>query len=569
MTALPRDLTRLTPDQLQRFLDGANKTLAERHLYDFVQQGWSSVDSHQFLDAWAIEALCVHLEAVTRGEIKRLLVNFPPRCGKTIVTSACWPLWTWLQKNRSITSGPGVSFLCASYGADLSLKNAELMRSLMNSPWFQANWGDKIKIRASEDTKAAFANLDGGRRESTSITGRLIGFGGSVILVDDPHNTEDVESEAEREHVLRGWRELSTTRLNDPKKSPIVVIMQRLHEEDVSGQIIKSDDYDNWCHLMLPMRHDVSRHCVTYLDPTQDEPAPEQFWEDPREDEDELLWPERFGDKEIDNIIIGLGPYMASGRLQQAPSPSGGGIIHRDWWDEYAQKDTNGRYVFPVCEFVLASLDPAYTEKQENDFSALTVWGVWNDNGVRKLILLYAWQKRLPIIGTRFDKSQVPNWTSLPETQRRDIEQQYWGLTEWVADACSRFRVDRLLIESKASGISVSQAIRKLYQNESFGAQLVDPKGKDKVARLHATVPLFADGLVYRPPYTFRWVDMVVSNIEMFPKAAHDDLVDSTSQALMFFRNNGLLQLSSERDFAENELRQYRSKPKPLYPGSR
>ncbi|MDE2096566.1 MAG: phage terminase large subunit [Patescibacteria group bacterium] len=566
MSALP-DITKLKPEQVARLLDSANKELAERHLYEFVKQAWAAIDPSEFVDSWAIEALCYHLEAVTYGEIRYLLANFPPRCAKTLVTSVCWPVWCWLQKEKSVTSGSGVRFLCASYGAELSLKNSNKMRELLDSPWFQKHWGDKIRLRADQNTKSDFANTLGGNRQSTSITGRLIGFGGDIIICDDPHNTEDVESEAERENVLRGWREISTTRLNDPKRSAIVVIMQRLHEEDVSGQIIGSNDYENWCHLMIPMQFDSSRKCVTYI---QTEDGEKEFWEDPREYDDELMWPERFGEREIEKIAAGLGPYMASGRLQQSPTPAGGGIIKREWWEPYEVTNKDGKYTFPPCEFVLASLDPAYTEKEENNYSALTVWGVWIDkNGLRKIILLDGWQKKLPIIAPRLDGSQIAGWSSMSDGERRAIERKGWGLTEWVADACQRFKVDRLLIEAKASGISVSQALRALYRDEVFGVQLIDPKRKDKVARMHAVVPMFTDGLVYRPPEEFPWVDMVVTQVSTFPKGANDDIPDSVSQALQFFRDNGLIQLKQERDIDEMEIRQYRPKSRPLYPGAR
>ena len=199
--------------------------------------------------------------------MKRFLANYPPRCSKTIVTSVCWPIWTWLQKGRSTTSGPGVRFLCASYNDDLSRDYADKMRSLINSPWFQARWGDRIKIRNDKDRKSDFANEQGGGRISTSMKGGIIGRGGDIIMIDDPHNTQTAESDADRLSTLRGWKELSTTRLNNPQKSAIVVIMQRLHEEDVSGAILASSAYarGEWCHLMIPMRYDERRHCITSI----------------------------------------------------------------------------------------------------------------------------------------------------------------------------------------------------------------------------------------------------------------------------------------------------------------
>lgn len=196
-----RQYATVTPAEIKRACEKKN---CERSLYEFVKRAWSSINSAPFEESWAVEALCLHLEAVTRGEVKRFLANYPPRCSKTIVTSVCWPIWTWLQKERSTTSGPGVRFLCASYNDDLSRNSADKMRSLINSPWFQARWGDRIKIRKDKDRKSDFANEQGGGRISTSMKGGIIGRGGDIIMIDDPHNTQTAESDADRLSTLRG-----------------------------------------------------------------------------------------------------------------------------------------------------------------------------------------------------------------------------------------------------------------------------------------------------------------------------------------------------------------------------
>lgn len=523
------------------------KARAKESLYEFVRLSWSHIDPSPFVDSWAVRALCQHLEAVTRGEIRFLLVNFPPRCSKTLVTSVCWPLWAWLQKSNGYTSGPQVRFLGASYGQDLSFKAAAKMRELIDTPFFQERWGAEIKIKEGADTKGAFANTHGGDRQATSITGRLLGFGGDIVIIDDPHNTEDVESDQQREGVLQGWREISTTRLNDPKKSALVVIMQRLNEGDVSGEIMENKSDRPWVHLMIPMRHDTRRHCTTYR-PGDTDP----FWEDPRTAENELMWPERFDEKAVADLEAGLGPYMASGRLQQSPTPKGGGIIKREWWNLwppsgfedkytfYIPNDPNPKTRYPDFDFIFASLDTAYTTKEENDWSACTVWGTFLDHRDRpRIMLISAWRARLELndLVTKV----------LTTAKRKNLE------------------CDAVLIENKASGLSVAQELKRLSRQGDFHLYTLDPRqqgGGDKVARMYAAQPSFASGLIYAPDTS--WAEMVIAETELFPKGKHDDLSDTVSQAVNWLRRRGIARMNfeHERDILP---RPWQGRQEPLY----
>jgi hypothetical protein len=243
----------------------------EGSLLKFVEGAWSSLDPSEYQSCWAIDALCEHLQAVTEGQIRKLLVNFPPRCGKTLVTSVCFPAWTWARNVQSFLSGPQVRFLCGSYNDDLSLQNSTKHRRVLLTPWYQRRWGKRFKITFDQNTKTQFDTSAGGSRISISARGSLLGIGGDVVLIDDPHNTKGAESEAERQSTLTWWREISSTRLNDPKQSAVVVIMQRLHEDDVSGVIMSSEWSSEWTHLMIPMEYESRRHCSTALG-----------WEDPR-----------------------------------------------------------------------------------------------------------------------------------------------------------------------------------------------------------------------------------------------------------------------------------------------
>lgn len=550
------------------------RTTLEGSLIDFVEAAWPSLDPAPYQPSWAIEALCEHLQAVTEGHISRLLVNFPPRCGKTNIASICYQAWTWARSEVSYLSGPRVKFLTGSYNDDLALLNALAHRRLVLSNWYQERWGQRFGITLDQNTKSKFDTTLGGTRLSTSARGSLLGLGGDIICIDDPHNTQQAESEKDRESTLKWWKELSTTRLNDPKRSAIVVIMQRLHEEDISGIILRGETPGDWVHLCIPMEYDWPRHCRTVLG-----------WEDPRGIDDageslvligddgeryprdasarsmldgqcqgSLMWPDRFGPPEVANIKAGLGPYMASGRLQQMPVPDKGGIFDRSWWQLYEARDGK----FPPLDFVCASVDGAFTEKEENDPSAMTVWGCYMHEGKRRIILLNAWRKHLKFSSAKVE--QHPNES--PEAYRRRTMAD-WGLLEWINDTCRRFKADKLLIEAAGPGISAAQTLQDRYGNQPWGIQLVPVKG-DKVARALAVQPTFAQLLVYAPARD--WAEMVIDEMAVFPKGKHDDLTDSATQAMKYLRDVGLAQTDDEAHREERRAVEHKPRMKPIYP---
>lgn len=512
-----RKLARAKRELLTRI----ERCLYEGSLSEFVAAGWSSIENVPYERNWAIEALCEHLQAVTEGYISRLLVNFPPRCAKSNVASIMWPAWVWARSEHNYLSGPGVRFLTASYGDKLAIELAGKFRALVGSPWYNRYWGDRVQLkRAGLETIETLAK--GGRR-STSVGGSLIGLGGDVIIVDDPHNTEQAESETERETTLRWWREISNTRLNDPRRTPIVVIMQRLHQADIAGTILEGDEEgQRWVWLNIPMEYDPDRHCVTGWIAKDRKP---HYWQDPRKERGELMWQERFSRATLTATARELGPYMYSGRYQQDPVPDGGGIIKAAWWQPWKAKQ------WPVFDYLLASLDTSFTEKQENDPSAMTVWGVFLDeHGRRRVMLVDAWSEHL----------------------------EFYRLVEKAAKTCKSLKVDRLLIEAKANGISVAQELRRLHSREPWSVDTIDPKSADKIARVHSVVPLFADDVVFAP--TDRdWAMLVIKQCTAFPKGAHDDLVDTVSQALRYLRDMGLAETGAESQAALTESLRYRS----------
>ena len=363
----------------------------------------------------------------------------------------------------------------------------------------------------------------------------FVGSGKGVLVsnCDDPHSVDSAASETQRQAEVNNFLEAIPTRLNDPIRSSIVVIMQRLHEEDVSGVILdKRLGYD---HLMLPMEFDPARAFPTKLG-----------FIDPRTEAGELLFPERFPAEVVARDKKVMGPYATAGQFQQEPTPRGGGVIKREWWRLYEAS------VFPPMEYVVASLDTAYTIKAENDFSALTVWGLFSGAQAQR-IDAYATRG-----GQRRDTQDAMNMFDQaaqvlhkgPEGPRGDQPRlmlmdgwqdrlELHDLVEKVAKTCRRLKVDLLLIENKAAGHSVAQEIRRLYNHEDWGVQMYDPKTLDKLARLYSIQHLFAEGIVYAPDRAF--ADMVIQQVSVFPKGKNDDIVDTVSMAVKHFRDRGLL----------------------------
>lgn len=532
------------PIDVDRSLLELDRVDCEESLYEFLRQGWRWVDPSPFVDGWPIEAVAEHLEAVCYGQIRRLIINIPPRMGKSTITSAAFPAWVWAQPYDSPTSGPGVQFLSASYAQQLSLRDSVKCRRLIESPWYQSMWGDRYKLVGDQNTKSRFDNDMRGSRLATSVGSALTGEGGSIIIVDDPNAAQEAFSEATIESTIDWWDNALSTRLNDPKTGAFVVIQQRLGEEDLTGHIL-SKNVGEWTHLMLPMRYEPMRSGSTSIG-----------WIDPRTEEGELLWPERFGEEEVALLERQLGPWASAGQLQQAPAPRGGGIFKRDWWQLWESPDDS----FPPMEFVLVSADTAYTEKEANDPTGCTVWGLWRDKtGAPRIMLMHAWRKHLEMHGKY--EPRLPNETNAEFARRT---QGQWGLVEWLAHTCQRYKADRLIIEGKASGLTAAQEIRRLHGTEGWGVQIVQPHG-DKVSRAHAVQPVFSQLLVYAPDK--EWAETVMSEMESFPKGRYKDLTDSATQAMKFLRDSGMIVHRHEAEYEVTEINRFRGgRTAALYP---
>ena len=344
-------------DQLDRFD-------AEGSLLDFIPLVWPTLEpGRTFVPGWPVEAICEHLEAVSRGEIRRLLINVPPGCMKSLLTNVLWPAWEWGPRNE-----PWRRYVTASYSEALTIRDNRRCRNVITSDVYQRYWGDRFKFAADQSAKLRYDTDATGFKIATSVGGLATGERGDRFIIDDPHNVKDSESDAKREAALQWFTEVVPTRLNDPDKSAIVVIMQRVHERDVSGLILEREL--NYEHLCLPMEYEREHRCFTTVPrhgteservcklKREQEPLPrwlteEQLQEettlpagwapnwqvltcqDRREEEDELLWPARFSQRHLDedlkpSLRAWGGTYAEAGQLQQRPAPRGGGMFQRD-----------------------------------------------------------------------------------------------------------------------------------------------------------------------------------------------------------------------------------------------
>jgi predicted phage terminase large subunit-like protein len=531
----------------------------EENLYRFLRGAWRNIDASPFTSGWPIEAVAEHLEAVADGEIRRLIVNIPPRCAKSSLTSVAFPAWVWAQRKRGATSGPGVRFMHASYAQQLALRDSVKTRRLIESPWYQKRWGERFKLTNDQNTKTRFDNDAKGSRLSTSVGSALTGEGGDIIVVDDPNNAQEAFSDATIASTIEWWDSALSTRLNDPKTGAFIVIQQRLSEEDLTGHIL-SKNMGDWCHLCLPMRYEPER---SFMSPIG--------WLDPRQEPGELLWPDRFGEAEVKALENQMGPWAAAGQLQQRPEPKGGGIVKREWWQLWEAPS------YPPLDFVVASLDTAYTTKSENDPSAMTVWGVFSGAQASSVSNYTDRTGRFVATGEQsalFDDAAQVQFVQASLTgsdSPKAILMNAWAerlelheLVKKVAATCRAMKVDTLLIENKASGHSVAQEIRRLYSHENWTVQLVDPKSQDKLSRLYSVQHLFAEGMIYAPDR--QWADMVITQVGTFPKAKHDDLVDTVSQSLRFLRTTGMLTRHEEWTAEAHLSMQHQGKQlPPLY----
>jgi len=464
-----------------------------RSLKEFTKKSWGTIEpGREFNDNWHIDAISEHLQAVVEGKIRRLIINIPPRHMKSISVAVALPAWTW-------TIQPEKRFLFASYASSLSIRDSVKCRRLIDSSWYRDHFGDTFELTGDQNQKQRFENNRTGQRIATSVDGALTGEGGDIIVIDDPHNVREAESSTVRQGVLDWWDQAMQSRLNDPKTGAFIIIMQRVHEQDLTGHILANELGQDWDHLCLPARYEIGHPTHTHSS---------LGFTDPRTEEGELLWPARIDEVTLSQLERSLGTYASAGQLQQRPMPKGGGILKAEWWVPWE------RQKLPEIEYVIQSWDTAFSTKEKSSYSARTTWGVFRRNGQMNAMVLEMWYDRV----------------TYPELRR--IAQE----------AYNSYEPDAVLIEKKASGQSLIQDLRVA------GVPVIEySPDRDKEARAHASSALLEDGRIYYPSDK-NWAKDLIDTCAAFPATENDDIVDTCTQAWLRLRKGWFVTHSEDYD---------------------
>lgn len=351
---------------------------ATDNLADFVRLAWHVMEPDTPLEwNWHIDYICAHLEAVSLGLIRRLIINVPPGHMKSLITSVFWPAWMWLKQ-------PGMRFLAASYALSLAIRDAGKTKDLVLDPWYQETFRPDWKIRHDSKAKQDYQTNKRGMRKSVSVGAGTTGFRGRGVIIDDPLSIMDGYSEAKR-HEARTWLfEAAQNRLADPRTGWIVMIMQRVHHEDPTGAALQKIK-DKWEHLCLPSEFEPERAFRTLLaDLPPDHPFYEKFHRfgtDPRTEPGELLFPGFFTADVIEGQKEALQAIAYAGQHQQRPTPALGNIFQGEMFCQVTKTEHEEvrLSLWPTSKIFDGSLkvveayiawDTAMKDATTNDFTA-------------------------------------------------------------------------------------------------------------------------------------------------------------------------------------------------------
>lgn len=497
-----------------------------RSLVDFSRRAWGIIEGGaEYRHNWHIDIITTHLEMVFHGEIPNLLMNVPPGAMKSILTSVMFPAWGW-------TLLPETRFLSASYGQDLSTRDAMKSRVIIESEWYQELWGNSVKIDRGQNQKTKYQNTLGGWRLATSVGGRGTGEHPDYKIIDDPHNVREADSDTERATGIN-WYDLTMSSRGVARDAADIVVMQRLHELDLSGHIMTKPEFaTDWEHICLPMRYEPNRYTST-------------VGEDPREKSgEELLWPDLFSERKVKTLETNLGEYGAAGQLQQRPAPPGGGILKT----KHFQLWPNSR-ALPGFELIIQSYDTAFKEPTANDKkktdpdpSACSTWGIAeipSSGGKKCVVLLDVWAETL----------------SYPKLKKRVLKD--WGAFYGGNEDSNRKgkRADVMLIEDKASGQSLIQDLHAA----NIPVFSYNPGKAGKTERAHLISPLFELDVIYilesskRPNEVISWAKPFISQVEKFPNGENDDMVDTFTQMMLYVKNHQLIEMPIYEDDEEDD----------------
>lgn len=472
-------------------------------LYEFIRAFWHVLEpDREFVNARHTELVCEHLEACSRGEIKKLILNIPPGFSKSLTCSVFWVARDW-------TLNPSLRWLMVSYAQSLTLRDSMKTRWLIESEPYQALYGKIYQLADDQNAKMYFENDKRGFRLASPIDSAT-GVRVDRLVIDDPHNTKKAATEGiDNAELNRGelsYRNSLASRATDKKNWVQVLMMQRLAERDLTGVF---EDIGGWEILSLPMRYDPVRHSSTSIG------------EDWRTIPGELLWPEGSDEEDTKQLETDLGARAVASQLQQDPSPSTGGVFEKSWikywlplelahWQEPRSKEDPDSSIVTVLQHTLHDLSTGMGVDREiqswdmalvdNATAAFTCGEVWAQIGAKRLLL-----------------DQVRGRYNMPR-----ILEELIRLTSTWPNAIAKY------IEAKANGPAVMQSL-----NERISGMIPVQVVGGKEARAVAVQPFWEAGNVYLPhPRLYPWVREFVLEMLKFPKGAYADQVDTMTQAL-------------------------------------
>lgn len=451
------------------------QTAAETSLRSFLSQAWKIIEpGTRYVDSWHIGAICEHLEAVTSGQIKRLLVNVPFRTSKSTIVSVMWPSWVWALD-------PGHQWLTVSHSDRLATRDCRKMRNIVQADWFQRRW--KIGFSRDQNQKTRFENDKMGIRIAAGMTSGITGEGCDTLIVDDPHDRDQAESDDQRMKACEEFDEKLTTRLNSAVEGAIVVIGQRLHETDLFGHLLEQTD--QWDHLMIPMRFEPSHPNLSKTT---------LGWVDPREEGD-LMCPPRFPEDAVLKQEETMGPYATAGQYQQRPTSREGGQFSLEW--VHLVEDE----VVPKMLYGVRGWDKAGTEGS-GDYTAGVLVGFGEDGRFYIMDVVHGqWSaaRRNPIIKKVAEQDELLFGT----------EYSIW-------------------LEQEGGSGGKESGEFSVQDLAGFTVETESPTGS-KQARADPLASQMCAGhvsIVKR-----EWTRAFVAELTTFPRAAHDDQVDAVSLA--------------------------------------
>lgn len=459
----------LTTNEYRALLRSDFNAFIERSFYELNP-------TTPFLSNWHIDVIAAELEACRRGETKRLIINVPPRSLKSHCASIAFPAWV-------LGHDPSAQIIVASYAQELANKLSSDCRALFASSFYR----DLFSTRLSPQRQALqeFVTTRQGFRLSTSVGGVLTGRGADFIIIDDPLKPDDAFSDTQRKAVNDWFDHTLYSRLNNKKDGFIILIMQRLHEDDLVGHVL---GIEPWKVIRFP--------AIAEEDETHLIQSPCYGTRRFERRAGEALHPEREPLEVLNRLREALGEYNFSGQYQQAPAPLGGGLVKTAWFKTYTAADLP-----PKFEIIFQSWDTANKPTELSDYSVCTTWGLKE----KHVYLLHVFRERL----------------GYPELKRA------------VREQAGAFSPQTLLIEDKASG---TQLIQELVAEGMHAIQKYEPS-MDKGTRMYTVTSAIENGLVHVPDKA-AWLPEYLHELTSFPNGKHDDQADSTSQALDWFKQH-------------------------------